>query len=123
VELYAGRYGPYVKHGDVNATVPDKDRLDELTLDEAVSLISARGGKSAPARKTSARKAASAPAPVPAAVAAVAKRAPRTSPALARAPAAKKPSTSRAKPPAIKAPRTTAKTAKRTGASKAARKR
>ena len=45
VELYAGRYGPYVKHGGVNATVPDKDKLDALTLDEAVSLIAAKGGK------------------------------------------------------------------------------
>ena len=33
VELHAGRYGPYVKHGDVNATLPDKDKMDSLTLD------------------------------------------------------------------------------------------
>ena len=51
VELHAGRYGPYVKHGDVNATVPDRDRLDALTLDEAVELIAAKGGKAAPSRK------------------------------------------------------------------------
>ena len=51
VELYAGRYGPYVKHGGVNATVPDRDKLDALTLDEAVSLIAAKGGKAAPAGK------------------------------------------------------------------------
>src|SRR5258707_15140307 len=30
VELHAGRYGPYVKHGGINATLPDKDRLDAV---------------------------------------------------------------------------------------------
>ncbi len=28
VELHSGRYGPYVKHGNVNATLPDKDQVD-----------------------------------------------------------------------------------------------
>ena len=44
VELYAGRYGPYVKHGGVNATVPDRDQVDALTLDEAVKLLAAKAG-------------------------------------------------------------------------------
>jgi DNA topoisomerase III len=121
VELYAGRYGPYVKHGGVNATVPDKDKLDALTLDEAVSLIAAKGGKSAPARKTGTRKAA----PVEASTVtrtAVVKRTPRGS-ASTRATAAKKPSTSRAKTAtATKPPRATAKSAKRTATANTARK-
>ncbi len=50
VELYAGRYGPYVKHGAVNATVPDRDGVDKLTLDEAIALIDAKGGASAKPR-------------------------------------------------------------------------
>ena len=37
VSLYAGKYGPYVKHGKVNATIPDKDAIDTLTLDEALA--------------------------------------------------------------------------------------
>ncbi len=58
VELYAGRYGPYVKHGDVNATLPDRDSVESLTLDAAVALLSEKAEKSgaAPAaKKTAAR--------------------------------------------------------------------
>jgi len=50
VELYAGRYGPYVKHRDVNATLPDRDKVETLTLEEAVALVDEKAGK-APARK------------------------------------------------------------------------
>jgi DNA topoisomerase-3 len=63
VELHAGRYGPYVKHRDVNATLPDKDKMDSLTLDEAVALIDAKAGRAsaktvkAPARTPSAPRA------------------------------------------------------------------
>jgi len=42
VELHAGRYGPYVRHGSVNATLPDKDRVDSVTLPEAVALLAAK---------------------------------------------------------------------------------
>jgi DNA topoisomerase-3 len=45
VELHAGRYGPYVKHGGINASLPDKDRIDAVTLVEAVALLEAKGGK------------------------------------------------------------------------------
>ena len=48
VELFAGRYGPYVKHGDVNATVRDRDRVDALTLDEALGLLAEKSGREAP---------------------------------------------------------------------------
>jgi len=120
VELYAGRYGPYVKHGGVNATVPDKDKLDALTLDEAVGLIAAKGGKAAPSpRKQSARKSAGLDVEAAAAPSVAAKRTPRAS-TSSRAPAAKKPATSRSKAkaaPAARAPKT-AKTAKRSGATK-----
>ena len=44
VELHDGRYGPYVKHGAVNATLPDRDRAPILTLDEAVALLAAKNG-------------------------------------------------------------------------------
>jgi DNA topoisomerase-3 len=50
VELHAGRYGPYVKHGDINATLPDKDRIDAVTLGEAVELLAAKSGKAKAAK-------------------------------------------------------------------------
>ena len=50
VELHAGRYGPYVKHGEVNATLPDRDAVDSLTLDQALALLAEKAGKS-PSRK------------------------------------------------------------------------
>jgi DNA topoisomerase-3 len=45
VELHAGRYGPYVKHGEVNATIPDRDKADSITLDEAVALLAEKEAK------------------------------------------------------------------------------
>jgi len=51
VELHAGRYGPYVKHGGVNATLPDKDRVDAVTLGEAVALLAAKAAKTKSARR------------------------------------------------------------------------
>jgi len=62
VQIFEGRYGPYVKHGKTNATLPkEKDPL-AITLEEAVALLEARAGapkkgrgkKSAPT--TAARK-------------------------------------------------------------------
>src|SRR6266851_361143 len=44
VELHAGRFGPYVKHGAINATLPDKDGMDALTLTDAVALLDAKSG-------------------------------------------------------------------------------
>jgi DNA topoisomerase I len=42
VQVLSGRYGPYVKHGDVNATLPrDKDPA-ALTLPDAVALLAER---------------------------------------------------------------------------------
>jgi DNA topoisomerase-3 len=84
VELYAGRYGPYVKHGDVNATVPNRDEVDTLTLEAAVALLDEKSGRPGKARSTRGR-----PAPaegdVPAYVASAALRASRQGAAGVRA--------------------------------------
>ncbi|HZT17886.1 MAG TPA: type I DNA topoisomerase [Dongiaceae bacterium] len=55
VTLHEGRYGPYVKHGRVNATIPKSIPPDQVTLDQAVALLAerqARGGGRATARRT-----------------------------------------------------------------------
>jgi len=54
IELYDGRYGMYVKHDGINATVPRDLKPEELTIDQAVSLLAeraAKGGGKKPARK------------------------------------------------------------------------
>ncbi|MEO6566417.1 MAG: DNA topoisomerase III [Casimicrobiaceae bacterium] len=58
VELHSGRYGPYVKHGTVNATLPDSEKADSLTLDEALELLAAKTGKSGTGTRARATKAA-----------------------------------------------------------------
>jgi DNA topoisomerase-1 len=45
VALYSGRYGPYVKHGKVNATLPDEGLINTVTLEEALELLSAKAKK------------------------------------------------------------------------------
>jgi DNA topoisomerase-3 len=110
VELYSGRYGPYVKHGSINATLPDRERVDTLTLEEALPLLADKleksGGaptakrraakpkaaKTPAARGTAARKVAEPPPPAPdtrVRKAAVARK-PAAKTAAAKKPAAKK---------------------------------
>ncbi|MDG1415872.1 MAG: DNA topoisomerase, partial [Alphaproteobacteria bacterium] len=57
ITLNEGRYGPYVKHGRTNATIPKDKDPKTLTLEEAIALIDAKGGKKAPAKKAAAKKA------------------------------------------------------------------
>ncbi len=66
MEIMDGRYGPYVKHGKINATIPKSSDPEKLTVEEAVALIAAKAEKSgkgktkakaAPKKKTAAKKA------------------------------------------------------------------
>jgi DNA topoisomerase-1 len=50
IEVLSGRYGPYVKHGKVNATIPKDRDPEQVTLAEAVELIAERSAKG-PAKK------------------------------------------------------------------------
>ena len=57
IALYAGKYGPYVKHGKVNATLPDKDAIGTFSLEEAIELLAAKTGKGKPAKGAKGSKA------------------------------------------------------------------
>jgi len=56
VEVYAGRYGPYVQHAKIRATLPKSVAPEELTLEEALSLLAEKEAKGTPAKKTFAKK-------------------------------------------------------------------
>ena len=57
ITLNDGRYGPYVKHGRTNATIPKDKDPKTLTLEEAIALIDAKAEKKkAPAKKAAAKK-------------------------------------------------------------------
>jgi DNA topoisomerase-1 len=57
IVLREGRYGPYVSHGKINATLPKSTAPDAISLQDAIELIDAKGGGSKPTRKSTARKA------------------------------------------------------------------
>ena len=67
VNIFDGKYGPYVKWDKINATIPDTIEPGDLTLSQAVDLIAERAAKSgkkvakkkaAPKKKPAAKKAA-----------------------------------------------------------------
>ncbi|HEY3933604.1 MAG TPA: type I DNA topoisomerase [Gemmatimonadales bacterium] len=55
VNLFEGKYGPYVKHGELNASLPRGADVQAFTLDQAVALLAERGkapsGKGRPVRR------------------------------------------------------------------------
>jgi DNA topoisomerase-1 len=51
VQLMEGRYGPYVKHMKLNASLPKDVSPDEITLDQAVELLSARAARGGSGRR------------------------------------------------------------------------
>ena len=86
ITVRAGRYGPYVNQGKINATLPKDLKPEDVTVEQAIALIAARaeatgGKKRAPAKKAAAKK--------PAAKTSPAKKA-TAKKATAKKPAAKK---------------------------------
>ena len=57
VHVMAGRFGPYVKSGKINATLPKGVAPEDLTLDAALPLLAAKAD-AAPKKKAPAKKAA-----------------------------------------------------------------
>ncbi|MDI1282142.1 type I DNA topoisomerase [Brevundimonas sp.] len=89
VHVMAGRFGPYVKSGKINATLPKGTTPEDLTMEQALPLLAAKAGaapkKKAPAKKAAAKKPA---AKKPAAKAATTKKPATKKPAAKKAAAA-----------------------------------
>ncbi|PIE12621.1 MAG: DNA topoisomerase I [Rhodobacterales bacterium] len=61
VNVFEGRYGPYVKWDKINATIPKEIEAADVTLEQAVEWINEKaakkgGRKKAPAKKTATKK-------------------------------------------------------------------
>ncbi|MFP4002407.1 MAG: type I DNA topoisomerase [Alphaproteobacteria bacterium] len=56
VNVLDGRYGPYVKHGNINATLPRGTEPQSVTLEEALGLIAAKAAKKGAGKKKAATK-------------------------------------------------------------------
>ncbi len=56
VQLFDGRYGPYVKHGELNASLPRGSDPQSFTLEAAVALIAEKGKPSKGAKRAKAAK-------------------------------------------------------------------
>lgn len=51
IEVFDGRYGPYVQHKKIRATLPKSIKPEELTFDEAIGLLVEKEAKGTPAKK------------------------------------------------------------------------
>jgi DNA topoisomerase-1 len=91
IEVFAGRYGPYVQHGKIRATLPKSVEPESLTLDEALELLMAKAQKEVPAKKTTMKRSAAKKTPVkkPVAAKAITKK-PAATKIATKKPAAKK---------------------------------
>ena len=56
VNVYEGRYGPYVKWEKVNATLPKDVKPEDVTLESALPLIAEKAAKKGTKKKASAKK-------------------------------------------------------------------
>jgi len=89
IGIYSGRYGPYVQHGKINATLPKDLETEEVSLEQALALLAAKVAKGAPAKKSGAKKAT---------VKKAAEKKPAAKKPVAKKPAAKKAGTSKKTP-------------------------
>jgi len=55
VELLEGRYGPYVKHGRTNASIPKNLDATAVSLEQALQLLEAKKARKKPKRRTKRR--------------------------------------------------------------------
>jgi DNA topoisomerase-1 len=77
IAIYSGRYGPYVQHGKIRATLGKRQEPETLTVEEAIELLNAKAAKEAPAKKAAPAKKKTAAKKAPAKKAAAKKPAPK----------------------------------------------
>ncbi|ODH00422.1 DNA topoisomerase I [Nostoc sp. KVJ20] len=53
VNIYDGPYGPYIKHGKTNVSIPEGQTVEDITLAEALNLLAAKASTGKSTRKTS----------------------------------------------------------------------
>jgi DNA topoisomerase-1 len=56
VAIYEGRYGPYVKHGKLNASLPKNAAVETITVDEAVALLAQKKAAKAKKKKSTTKQ-------------------------------------------------------------------
>jgi DNA topoisomerase-1 len=56
IAIYSGRYGPYVQHGKIRATIAKSEDPESLTMEEALELLAAKALKDAPTKKAGTKK-------------------------------------------------------------------
>ncbi|PSO57738.1 MAG: type I DNA topoisomerase [Cyanobacteria bacterium QH_9_48_43] len=52
VNVYDGPYGPYVKHGKTNASIPEGESVEQITLERALELLAQKEGTKKSSRST-----------------------------------------------------------------------
>ncbi|MCF2146990.1 type I DNA topoisomerase [Desmonostoc muscorum LEGE 12446] len=52
VNIYDGPYGPYIKHGKTNASIPEGQSVEDVTLAAALELLAAKASTGKSTRKT-----------------------------------------------------------------------
>jgi len=62
IRLYSGRFGPYLKHGQINANIPRGADPATITLEQAIELVDARAAAAPSTKMKGKKKAAKAPA-------------------------------------------------------------
>ncbi|MDZ7995344.1 MAG: type I DNA topoisomerase [Nostoc sp. EfeVER01] len=53
INIYDGPYGPYIKYGKTNVSIPEGQTVEDITLAEALNLLAAKASTGKSTRKTS----------------------------------------------------------------------
>ncbi|MEH1933832.1 MAG: type I DNA topoisomerase [Nostoc sp.] len=53
INIYDGPYGPYIKHGKTNVSIPEGESVEDVTLAAALNLLAAKASEGKSTRKTS----------------------------------------------------------------------